>query len=57
MMQNMITHITTLAIECDTSLPKLHQVLVQQATRVKRREAKRRNRDNGGSPKREEDWQ
>ena len=57
MTPNMITHITTMAIERDTNLPKLRQVLVQQAARVERREARRRNRDNGGSPKRKEDWQ
>ncbi len=53
----MITNITTLAIERGTNLPRLRQVLVQQAARVKRRQAKRRNKGNGGSPRREEDWQ
>lgn len=52
----MITNITTMAIERDTNLPKLHQVLVQQAARIERRQAKHRNNGNGGSPKREEEW-
>ena len=53
----MIERLVYRALENDESLPALGAILQQQLARVRRREAKIANRNNGGSPKEEEDWQ
>ena len=53
----MIERLVYRALENDENLPALGAVLQQQLARVRRREAKIANRNNGGSPKEEKDWQ
>jgi hypothetical protein len=52
----MIQHVTTHAIEEGRYLPGLQACLTKQLARVQRREAKLHQRNNGGAPKREQDW-
>ena len=52
----MFTYLTDHLIEHNGQLDGLEAALQQQLTKVQRREAKLKNRGNGGSPPREEDW-
>lgn len=52
----MITYLTDHLSQNDNRLDGLEAALQQQLTKVQRREAKLKNRGNGGSPHREEDW-
>jgi hypothetical protein len=52
----MITHLTDRLIEANNGLDGLETALQQQVAKVQRRQAKRRNHGNGGSPPRGEDW-
>jgi hypothetical protein len=52
----MIKRVTTVAIEGGHNLPGLQVVLAQCMASVQRRESKVKNRNHGGSPKREQDW-
>jgi hypothetical protein len=53
---DMIKRVTTTAIAGDHNLPGLQAVLAQCMASVQRRESKAKNRNHGGSPKREQDW-
>lgn len=52
----MISYITNHAITEELCLPGLQACLAQQLEKVKNHEAKIKNRNNGGSPKRQQDW-
>ena len=54
--RGMLEHLVGEALANEDNLPALGAVLQQQLARVRRREAKHTNRDNGGSPKRGEGW-
>ena len=53
---HMIAYVTERTIERGTHLPKLATTLSQCLVKVERRQAKLKNRNNGGSPKQEKDW-
>jgi len=52
----MIKRVTTLAIAGGYNLAGLQAILAQQLAKVERRQAKIKNRNNGGAPKLEENW-
>jgi hypothetical protein len=53
---DMIKRVTTTAIAGDHNLPGLQAVLAQSLAAVQRRESRIKNRNHGGSPKKEQDW-
>ena len=53
---HMIKHIVDQAVENNCPLDGLAATLTQQLAKISRREAKRRNRNNDGAPKRKEEW-
>jgi len=53
---DMITRVTDTYIEKSYDLTGLQVVLAQQSAKVERRQAKIKNSNHGGSPKREQDW-
>ena len=53
--RGMLEHLVGEAMVNEENLPLLGAVLQQQLARVERRQAQRRHRDNGGSPRKGED--
>ena len=53
---DMIKQVTTSMIDDNNDLEVLAQVMQSQLARIRRRQTKIANRDNGGAPNRQEQW-